>query len=57
MQIRAKIEIRFPTGERVMFFFFLTVYVELTANDGLALYYGAKTPTLTKKIGIMSVAR
>ena len=39
-----------------MFFFVLTVYVELTANDGLELYFGAKTPAPTKKIGIMSVS-
>ena len=56
MQISLKMEISFPTGERVMFFFFGAVYEELTANDGLELCFGAKTPTLNKKIDLMSVS-
>ena len=39
-----------------MFFFVWTVYLELTASDGLEMYVGAKTPALTKKNGIMSVS-
>ena len=49
-------EVSFPTGESIKFFFVMTDYVELSANDGLELYFGAKTPALIKKIGIMSVS-
>ena len=49
-------EVIFPTGESIKFFFVMTDYVELSANDGLELYFGAKTLAPTKKIGIMSVS-
>ena len=56
MQISENMEISFPIGESIMFFFVWTVYLELTASDGLEMYVGAKTPAPTKKNGIMSVS-
>ena len=37
MHISENVEVSFPTGESIKFFFVMTVYVELTANDGLEL--------------------